>query len=98
MPGTYNTLRAIRKARLLEPAVCGTLIGAYLFLQKLESRMRIVSNQSTSELVRDPARLRGLARRVGYQDDAVPVGQQLLQAYEASSRSVRQLFLEVLGV
>jgi len=34
------------------------LCDAYLFLRRLESRMRIVANQSTSFLARDPEKLR----------------------------------------
>ena len=97
MPGTYNALRALRRLRLLKEGECSTLLNAYLFLRQLESRMRIVSNQATSELSRDPAKLWSLARRMGYLDDGLLAGQKLLLEYEGLSRRVRELFVQILG-
>ncbi len=97
VPGTYNALRALKRLRLLKEGECGTLLDAYLFLRQLESRMRIVSNQATSELSRDPAKVWPLARRMGYLDDGMPAGQKLLLEYEGLSRRVRELFVHVLG-
>jgi len=97
VPGTYNALRALRRLRLLKDEDCVTLLSAYLFLRQLESKMRIVSNQATSELNRDPAELWSLARRMGYLDDGLSAGQKLLLEYEGVSRRVRGLFLRILG-
>jgi glutamate-ammonia-ligase adenylyltransferase len=96
MPGTYNALRALKKRKLLSPADHDIVGKAYLFMRQLESRMRIVSNQSTNDLSRDPEKLRPLARRMGYRDDAVPAGQKLLSDYERLSREVRGVFDKVL--
>ena len=96
VPGTYNALRAIKKLRLLDKGECGTLLHAYLFLRQLESRMRIVSNQATSELSRDPAKLWSLARRMGYLDDGLQAGQKLLLDYENVSKQVREIFIKIL--
>jgi glutamate-ammonia-ligase adenylyltransferase len=97
VPGTYNALRALRKQRLLEEAEFVSLRRAYLFLRQLESRMRIVSNQATSELSRDPAKLQSLARRMGYPEDDPPAGQKLLRDYEGLSRRVREMFETILN-
>jgi hypothetical protein len=59
--------------------------------------MRIVSDQATNELSRDPAKLWSLARRMGYLDDGLPAGQKLLLEYEGLSRRVRELFVHILG-
>ncbi len=59
--------------------------------------MRIVSNQATSELSRDPAKLWSLARRMGYQDNGLSAGQKLLQDYEGLSKRIRELFVRILG-
>ena len=61
-------------------------------MRQLESRMRIVSNQATSELSSDPEKLRPLARRMGYLDEETSAGQKLLEEYEALSRQVRLAF------
>jgi glutamate-ammonia-ligase adenylyltransferase len=96
LPGTYNALRALGKRRLLSPEDFQVLRKAFLFMRQLESRMRIVSNQSTNELRRDPEQLRSLARRMGYADDAATAGQKLLSDYERLSKEVRSVFDRVL--
>jgi glutamate-ammonia-ligase adenylyltransferase len=97
IPGTYNALRAIKKEKLLGNAEYTVLLNAYQFMRKLESRMRIVSNQSTSELSRNPMELHQLARRMGYPDDD-SAGQKLLADYEAFSRQIRSIFHKFLNV
>ncbi|HAK59441.1 MAG TPA: bifunctional [glutamate--ammonia ligase]-adenylyl-L-tyrosine phosphorylase/[glutamate--ammonia-ligase] adenylyltransferase [Nitrospiraceae bacterium] len=92
IPGTYNALRALQKNKLIAPDDYRTLEQAYLFFRLLESRMRIVTNQATNDLTRDPDHLRPLARRMGYEDDAVSAGQKMLNSYEEVSQEVRGMF------
>ncbi len=92
VPGTYNALRALKRQGLLDEETYRTLMRAYLFMRQLESRMRIVSNQATSELSRDPEKLRSLALRMGYTDEGTSAGQKLLEEYESLSRQVRLVF------
>ena len=76
----------------------GLWYAAYLFMRQLESRMRIVSNQATSELSRDPAKLLPLALRMGYLDEqGVSAGQKLLDDYILMSRQVRNIFEKMLS-
>ncbi|MGE5807799.1 MAG: bifunctional [glutamate--ammonia ligase]-adenylyl-L-tyrosine phosphorylase/[glutamate--ammonia-ligase] adenylyltransferase, partial [Nitrospirota bacterium] len=96
VPGTYNALRTLRRSRLLDDASYRILARAYLFLRQLESRLRIVANQATSMLSRDPAVLNQLARRMGYQDDASRAGEKLLRNYELFTGQVRSLFNDLL--
>lgn len=96
VPGTYNALRALKKLKLLDEEPYGTLVKAYFFMRQLESRLRIVSNQATSELSRNPETLRPLALRMGYKDDGITAGQKLLGDYESFSGQVRMIFEEVL--
>ncbi len=97
VPGTRNALRAIKKENLLGNEEYAVLMNAYLFMRKLESRMRIVSNQSTSELSRNPEELHQLARRMGYSEDNA-AGQKLLADYESFSRQVRSIFQKFLNI
>jgi glutamate-ammonia-ligase adenylyltransferase len=94
--GTFNVLRALKKTGLLNGDTYQVLAHAYLFLRQLESRMRIVSNQATSELARDPTKLHLLARRMGYSDEGSPAGRKLLDNYERFSGQVRSVFNELL--
>ncbi|MFA5074303.1 MAG: bifunctional [glutamate--ammonia ligase]-adenylyl-L-tyrosine phosphorylase/[glutamate--ammonia-ligase] adenylyltransferase [Nitrospirota bacterium] len=92
IPGTSTVLRALKKERLLTNAEYVTLLHAYQFMRRLESRMRIVSNQATNMLSRDPAKLVSLARRMGYENDGTKAGRKLLSDYEQISLQVRTLF------
>lgn len=92
VPGTYNALRALHKHKLVANEFYQVLRRAYLFMRQLESRMRIISNQATSELSRDPGKLLPIARRMGYSDDGSSSGMKLLQDYEMLSRQVRLIF------
>jgi glutamate-ammonia-ligase adenylyltransferase len=96
VPGTYNVLRALRKKKLIETGTYDVLKRAYLFMRQLESRMRIISNQATSELSRDPEKLHLLARRMGYADSDGSAGQKLLSDYEYLSLKVRGIYDRVL--
>lgn len=97
VPGTINALRALRKERILSPGDHRMLFDAYLFLRLLESRLRIVANQSTSFLSRDAGKLRTLAKRMGYDDNDGSAGKTLLDEYERMSREVRGIFERVVG-
>jgi glutamate-ammonia-ligase adenylyltransferase len=97
VPGTGNSLRALRRERLLKPEEYDLLSRSYRFLRKLESRMRIVSDQATNRLPKDPEGLQGLARRMGYREEGTPAGQKLLDDYAALSRQVRQVFEKMLS-
>lgn len=93
VPGTYNALRALHKEKLLADVEYQTLLRAYLFLRRIESRMRIVSNQASSFLSRKPEALYALARRMGYADDeGASAGMKLLAEYEQLSKQVRSIF------
>jgi glutamate-ammonia-ligase adenylyltransferase len=92
VPGTFNIIRALGKNNLLEPEDRVVLARAYLFIRQLESRMRIVSNQGTNDLTRDPEKLLLLARRMGYHGDGGSAGQKLLNDYEVLSTKVRKVF------
>jgi glutamate-ammonia-ligase adenylyltransferase len=96
VPGTLNALRALKREGLLDGDTYQNLARAYLFMRQLESRMRIVSNQATSELSRDPEKLQLLALRMGYLDEGESAGRKLLHDYESVSRRVKQLFDDIL--
>jgi glutamate-ammonia-ligase adenylyltransferase len=92
VPGTHNALRALKREGLLDEESYRTMMRAHLFMRRLESRMRIVSNQATSALSRDTEKLRPLALRMGYLDGGTSAGQKLLEEYESLSGQVRSIF------
>jgi len=95
VPGTINALRALQRERILAPDASRQLRSSYVFLRKLESRLRVVANQSKSFLARDPEKLRTLAKRMGYVDAAA--GESLLRDYEHIRRDVRRMFEAKVG-
>jgi glutamate-ammonia-ligase adenylyltransferase len=96
VPGTYNALRALWKEKLLSSDDYPVLARAYQFIRQLESRMRIVSNQATSILSKDPKKLHLLARRMGYTDEGSLAGKKLLNDYQLLNQQVRLLFEKLL--
>jgi len=97
LPGTMNALRALTKDGLLSADDRRALLDAYLFLRRLDSRLRIVSNQSTSFLSRDAGKLRTLAKRMGYDDGDGSAGKTLLDEYERTRKTVRSTFERILA-
>ncbi|HUI45487.1 MAG TPA: bifunctional [glutamate--ammonia ligase]-adenylyl-L-tyrosine phosphorylase/[glutamate--ammonia-ligase] adenylyltransferase [Nitrospirota bacterium] len=96
IPGTYDALWALKKEKLLSDEEHSVLRRAYLFLLQLESRMRIISNEATNRLSKNPEELRLLARRMGYADGKLSAGQQLLNDYEIFTKQIRTIFNNVL--
>ncbi len=97
VPGTVNALRTLASERILQTDDGALLRQAYLFLRRLESRLRIVANQSTSFLSRDPEKLRALARRMGFSGGGDGGGTELLKEYERMRAAVRNTFDRLLG-
>ncbi|OGW47949.1 MAG: hypothetical protein A2078_05260 [Nitrospirae bacterium GWC2_57_9] len=97
VPGIVNTLRALKKEKLLSGPDHDLLRDSYLFFRKLESRLRILSNQAANELTKDPEKLQPLARRIGYRDREEPAGRQLLKDYQDTIFRVRELFKHTLA-
>ncbi|MDA8105777.1 MAG: hypothetical protein M0Z71_10400 [Nitrospiraceae bacterium] len=52
---------------------------------------------SSSNLVRDPEKIRTLARRMGFADGDASAGRCLLDHYEELRKTVRGIFEELVG-
>jgi glutamate-ammonia-ligase adenylyltransferase len=88
--GTLAALRALRQSGLMPAEDADRLIADYVFLRRLEARMRLERDRPVEELGTDTRVLRPLARRLGF-EDAAP-GATLLAAYERSREEVRRLY------
>ena len=74
-------------------------ISTWLFLRRLEQRIRIVHGASTTVLDAGAAGLSKLARRMGIRGTpAQTEAEALLEAYADVTEQVRETYLEVLGV
>jgi glutamate-ammonia-ligase adenylyltransferase len=96
IPGTYDALWSLKREKLLSYEDYVTLRRTYMFMRQLESRMRIISNEATNRLSRNPEDLHILARRMGYAEGVLSVGQQLHHDYEIFSRKIRSIFKKML--
>lgn len=92
VPGTINELTVLRAEGLLPPADGAELCRSYLFFRKIESRLRVVANQSTSVLSRAPGNLRALAMRMGFRDGNGSAGEQFLAELESTRVRVRERY------
>jgi glutamate-ammonia-ligase adenylyltransferase len=97
VPGTINALRALKREGFLDPMAFETLEDSYLVLRRLESRLRVVANQSKSFLPREPEKVRSLAKRLGYDDAAAPAGEALLADFERIRNEVRDLYVRLVA-
>ncbi|MDX2051441.1 MAG: bifunctional [glutamate--ammonia ligase]-adenylyl-L-tyrosine phosphorylase/[glutamate--ammonia-ligase] adenylyltransferase [Polyangiaceae bacterium] len=99
-PDTNLALRRLRDAGYLARHHYEALREGYRFLRFLEQRTHVHSGQSSCAIdVRDPYKLTQLARRMEFHTGpGLSKGSELLLRYRAVTGSVRQAYLEVLGV
>jgi glutamate-ammonia-ligase adenylyltransferase len=92
VPGTREALPRLRRVGVLDDAAATALEAAYLFLRKLENRLRIVQDRSISELRDEPGVVEKLARRMGYTEPQSGGGERLLDDYLMHTGRVRDLY------
>lgn len=96
VPGIHNALLVIKRRGMMPLEKWMSLWEAYQFLRRLESRIRIISNQATNTLPRAPEKLWTLARRLGYSNEGGLAGERLLRDYESVRSRTRALFEELI--
>jgi len=74
-----------------------SLKESYLFLHRLESRVRIVQDRPITSLTSDPRKNHALALRMGYTDDSKTLpGHRLLDDYQSVTQKTREIFHRLL--
>jgi glutamate-ammonia-ligase adenylyltransferase len=94
---TLKTLQALRSEGLLSEADFSALEGGYKFLRRLENKLRLVHDQSISELSADRAYLLRLARRLGYPERPRRPDEVFLEDYRQVTEKIRAVFDRVIG-
>ncbi len=89
-PNTLETLQALRQSERLDDQEALQLSEGYLFLRRLENKLRLVHDQSISQLASDKAYLAKLARRLDYSKPHPE--KQLLADYHQSTEGIRTIF------
>ncbi len=98
-PDTLNALEALAAADYLSQPQYETLREAYTFLRRLEQRMHVLRGTSSTTLDAHGVGLRELSRRMGIEGTAGSESrEELLQRYQHVVNSVRETYLEILGI
>jgi len=97
--GTLEALNELRDAKVIKNSDYKLLSEGYLFLRRLDHRLRLERDQSIDAFEADPARLDGIARALGY-DEGKKIagkrnshaGQKLLRDYEGRREKIRACY------
>ena len=91
VPSTLGALSALSAVGAWDAGELQLLRDSYLFLRRLENRLRIVHDNAQSVLLRAPAALETLARRMDFRQG----GAALLSAYEETTERVREVYRRI---
>jgi glutamate-ammonia-ligase adenylyltransferase len=91
--GTLDALRALHERKIIGAEEYRRLSQGYLFLRRLDHRLRLERQQSIDILERDPAKLQPIALALGYKgkEDA-RAGKRLLGDYEILRKRIRACY------
>jgi glutamate-ammonia-ligase adenylyltransferase len=96
-PNTLKALAALHQEGLLSEADFAVLDSGYKFLRRLENKLRLVHDQSISELSPERGYLQKLARRLGYPDRPRRPDEVFLEDYRSATEKIRTVFDRILG-
>lgn len=98
-PDTSEALVALESCGYLDATTGASLREAYLFLRRLEQRLRVVHGTSASLLEQGAPGLSALARGMGMRDSPrLSASMALLAHYRAVTDDVRAAYLRVIGL
>jgi glutamate-ammonia-ligase adenylyltransferase len=91
--GTLEALEALRAQGIITHRDHRLLADGYLFLRKLDHRLRLERSQSVDILEREPEKLTGVARALGFKSkgDQDP-GALLLEEYARRRDNIRACY------
>ncbi len=95
-PNTLEALDALAEAGLVSEEDKTSLRTSYLFLRRVEERLRLSTGLNIGSLPTSQGKLRKLAKRLGYQG-GVPE-EPFLADFEFHTQRVHRLYEQVLGV
>ncbi|HEY6201389.1 MAG TPA: bifunctional [glutamate--ammonia ligase]-adenylyl-L-tyrosine phosphorylase/[glutamate--ammonia-ligase] adenylyltransferase, partial [Candidatus Binatia bacterium] len=91
--GTLDALKGLDAERIIRPPEYRALSKGYLFLRRLDHRLRLERNESLDVLERDPARLQQTALGLGYEGKKDNrAGKRLLEDYEKVRKEIRRCY------
>jgi len=97
--GTLEALQALYREKILKRDDYQLLSGGYLFLRRLDHRLRLERDQSIDAFEAEPRRLDGIARALGYgarrtrrKRSETKCGEKLLNDYRARRERIRACY------
>jgi len=91
--GTLKALRVLSELKILKQREYRLLSEGYLFLRRLDHRLRLERDQSIDILERESEKLQGVAQALGHKSRAKRnAGKQLLRAYELKRERIRACY------
>lgn len=91
---TLEALAALRRAGLVDGRSFMTMDNGYRFLTTLEDRLRLMEHRSVDRMALEGEKLRGLARRIGYDEGKES---QLVEEYLATTQAIREIYISFFG-
>ena len=95
---TLTALKALHGEKIIEPKEFQLLSDGYLFLRRLDHRLRLERDQSIDGFEAEPGRLDGIAQALGYdgkksgKKGQPKSGQKLLRDYRARRDKIRACY------
>jgi glutamate-ammonia-ligase adenylyltransferase len=90
---TLDALRALHERKLIGATEYRVLSDGYLFLRRLDHRLRLERQQSIDILERDPAKIQSIALALGYKGkNNFRAGERLLEDYEKVRERIRACY------
>jgi len=96
---TLDALKALGEAKILPARQAQLLADGYLFLRRLDHRLRLERDQSIDAFDAEPGRVDSIAKALGYGDGKRAAGpsvgrsgQKLLQDYQARREKIRACY------
>jgi len=86
---TLEALAALRQVGLVDDRSFRVMDSGYRFLITLEDRLRLMEHRSVDRIALEGEKLRGLARRMGYDEGKE---QLLVQDYLATTAAIREIY------
>ena len=95
-PNTRKALVVLRDEKIIENNKAAMLLDAYLFLRRIENRLRIVHDTSLHSFAVSPDELNTLAVRMGYKlKNSAKAGSALLKEYKKYTKNIRDIYQEI---
>jgi glutamate-ammonia-ligase adenylyltransferase len=94
--GSLDTMKFLRKKRLISEMDYQTLSMSYLFLRKIESRIRIGHDRPVSLIPDSRDELSSLAKKLSYKDNGESAGDKLYKDFESCAEKVREVYNRII--